>query len=68
MSSLEVFGNVFVGPLFTWSNNQGETFQARKLNRVLENFSWCDAFLYSFVKFIACGVLDHCSAMVNFLK
>ena len=40
VQKVAVFDHPFTGPLFTWSNHQGEGFLARKLDRVLINDKW----------------------------
>ncbi|XP_038996529.1 uncharacterized protein LOC120121165 [Hibiscus syriacus] len=59
---LDLQDHPFIGPLFTWSNKQTNTFLARKLDRVLVNPTWINVFQKSFVEFLAPGVSDHCMA------
>lgn len=55
----------FIGPTFTWTNNQGSTFQARKLDRILVNDEWNVLFPGSVVEFKPPGVSDHCLCLLQ---
>ena len=65
IQELEVFDHFYTGPLFTWSNHQGETFLAKKLDRVLINANWLITFPHSKVDFLTPEVSDHCLAFVQ---
>ncbi|XP_038996004.1 uncharacterized protein LOC120120427 [Hibiscus syriacus] len=64
MTDLGLVDHPFFGPVFTWSNKQEEGFLARKLDRVMVNDQWCEAFPNSHVEFQAPGVTDHCMTVV----
>lgn len=64
LEEVGLFDHIFSGPTFTWINNQDESFQARKLDRVLVNEQWLNEFLNSSVGFLLPGCSDHCSAKV----
>ncbi|KAE8654116.1 Ent-kaur-16-ene synthase [Hibiscus syriacus] len=51
-------------PLFTWTNKQYDSYLARKLDRVLVNSNWNEAFPASDVEFQAHGDSDHCPSLV----
>ena len=57
--------HVFIGPLLTWSNRQGEGFLARKLDKVLINDSWLVSFAHSLVEFLNPGESDHYPAILK---
>ncbi|XP_039041009.1 uncharacterized protein LOC120179498 [Hibiscus syriacus] len=63
MDNLGLEEHPFFGPTFTWSNKHEEGFLDRKLDRVLVNDKWCEAFPNSHVEFQAPGVSDHCLAV-----
>ena len=65
LEHLAVFDHNFTGLLFTWSNKQGEGFMARKLDRVLVNSVWLQAYESSKVEFLSSGESDHCLALVQ---
>lgn len=48
-----------VGPSFTWTNCQDENPISKKLDRVMANSSWVNAFPHSFATFESGGVSDH---------
>ncbi|KAH0867071.1 hypothetical protein HID58_074093 [Brassica napus] len=48
-----------VGPTFTWTNCQAENPISKKLDRVMANSSWINAFPQSFATFESGGVSDH---------
>ncbi|XP_039071720.1 uncharacterized protein LOC120218899 [Hibiscus syriacus] len=56
---LELQDHPYIGPLFTWSNKQENSFLARKLDRILINPQWLFEFPDSAVEFKAQGVSDH---------
>ncbi|XP_039035570.1 uncharacterized protein LOC120172070 [Hibiscus syriacus] len=62
VENLGIFYHPYIGPLFTWSNKQHDAYLARKLDRVLINPIWIDAFPDSVVEFQASGDSDHCPA------
>ncbi|XP_039027474.1 uncharacterized protein LOC120161268 [Hibiscus syriacus] len=64
VENLGGFDHSFTGPLLTWSNKQQDSYLARKLDRVLVNSAWIDAFPESDVEFLAPGDSDHCPAVV----
>ncbi|XP_039039607.1 uncharacterized protein LOC120177579 [Hibiscus syriacus] len=64
VEELRILDHQFMGPLFTWSNKQQDTYLACKLDRVLINSSWIEAFPSSVVEFQAPGDLDHCPSLV----
>ncbi|XP_039009733.1 uncharacterized protein LOC120138287 [Hibiscus syriacus] len=59
-----LFDHHYIGPLFTWTNKQHDTYLARKLDRVLVNPNWIEAFPSSDVEFLAPGDSDHCPTLV----
>ncbi|XP_039012427.1 uncharacterized protein LOC120141701 isoform X1 [Hibiscus syriacus] len=63
LTSLGLVDHPYFGPVFTWSNKHEEGFIARKLDRVMVNDQWCEAFPNSHVEFQAPGVSDHCMAV-----
>ena len=65
VNDLAVFDHAFIGPLFTWSNHQDDTFLARKLDRVLINDDWHIIHAHSTVEFLTPEVLDHCPAFIK---
>lgn len=65
VQDLDVFDHVFVGPAFTWINNQVDNHQERKLDRMLINPKWLDCFLHSVVEFLIPGISDHCSTLIK---
>ncbi|XP_038993423.1 uncharacterized protein LOC120117185 [Hibiscus syriacus] len=64
VEDLDVFDHQFIGPLFTWSNKQQYTYLSRKLDRVLINHCWIEAFPSSEVEFQAPGDSHHSPALV----
>ncbi|XP_039020242.1 uncharacterized protein LOC120152010 [Hibiscus syriacus] len=64
VENLGVFDHPFTGPLLTWSNKQQDSYLARKLDRVLVNSAWIDAFPESDVEFLTPGDSDHCPAVM----
>ncbi|XP_039058910.1 uncharacterized protein LOC120202561 [Hibiscus syriacus] len=64
VENLGVFDHPFTGPLLTWSNKQHDLYLARKLDRVLVNSAWIDAFPESDMEFLAPGDSEHCPAVV----
>ncbi|KAE8654519.1 hypothetical protein F3Y22_tig00117048pilonHSYRG00574 [Hibiscus syriacus] len=64
IEGLWLFDHPFTGPLFTWTNKQQDTFLALKLDRVLVNSNWIEAFPASDVEFQAPGDSDHGPALV----
>ncbi|XP_039057652.1 uncharacterized protein LOC120201026 [Hibiscus syriacus] len=56
---LDLHDHPFIGPLFTWSNKQSESYLARKLDRVLINPIWALSFHNFHVEFLSPGVSDH---------
>ncbi|XP_039023159.1 uncharacterized protein LOC120155749 [Hibiscus syriacus] len=64
LEDLEVQDHHFVGPLFTWSNKQDETYLARKLDRILTNSQWLLDFSDSYIEFKAPGAFDHCLGLI----
>ncbi|XP_039066047.1 uncharacterized protein LOC120211619 [Hibiscus syriacus] len=64
LEDLEVQDHPFVGPLFTWSNKQDDSYLARKLDRILTNSQWLLDFPDSYVEFKAPGVSDHCPGLI----
>ncbi|XP_039023541.1 uncharacterized protein LOC120156224 [Hibiscus syriacus] len=64
LDDLELMDHPFLGPLFTWSNRQEDSFLARKLDRILVNPHWMLDFPESFVEFKAQGVSDHCLGLL----
>ncbi|KAH0859375.1 LOW QUALITY PROTEIN: hypothetical protein HID58_087636, partial [Brassica napus] len=48
-----------VGPTFTWTNCKDENPISKKLDRVMANSSWINAFPQSFATFESGGVSDH---------
>lgn len=65
LNEIGTFDHPFLGSIFTWLNNQEDTFQVRKLDRALINCEWVDLFPNSVVEFIAPGVSDHCPIVVR---
>ncbi|XP_039019820.1 uncharacterized protein LOC120151429 [Hibiscus syriacus] len=61
---LELQDHPYIGPLFTWSNKQENSFLARKLDRVLINPQWLFEFTDSAMEFKAQGVSDHCPGVI----
>lgn len=53
------------GLALTWFNNQDETFQARKLYRVLINEHWLSRFDASSVEFLLPGCSNHCCSKIG---
>ncbi|XP_039031706.1 uncharacterized protein LOC120166515 [Hibiscus syriacus] len=68
VEDLEIFDHQFIGPLYTWSNKQQNSFLARKLDRVLVNHCWSETFPSSEVEFQAPGESDHSPASGYFLS
>ena len=68
LQALAVFDHVFIGPMFTWSNHQDETFVAKKLDRVLINDNWHLEFAHSSVDFLPPKVSDHSPMLVQLDK
>lgn len=68
LNEVEIFDHVFFDPSFTWINNQDDTFQARKLDRVLVNDQWLDSFFSSSVDSLLPGCSDHCCAKMVFIN
>ena len=64
IQELEVFYHSYTWPLFTWSNHQGDTFLAKKLDRVLINANWLIAFPHSKMDFLTPEVFYHCPTFV----
>ncbi|XP_039025941.1 uncharacterized protein LOC120159418 [Hibiscus syriacus] len=64
LEDLEVQDHPFVGPLFTWSNKQDDSYLTRKLDRILTNSQWLLDFPDSYVEFKAPGVSDHCLGLI----
>lgn len=65
MEELELDDYMFSGPLFTWTNNQQQSFLARKLDRVLVTSAWLQGLPYYFVEFLAPGLSDHCCSIIK---
>ncbi|XP_039024717.1 uncharacterized protein LOC120157747 [Hibiscus syriacus] len=61
---LELQDHPYIGPLYTWSNKQENSFLARKLDRILINSQWFFEFPDSVVEFKAQGVSDHCPGVI----
>ncbi|XVF76997.1 hypothetical protein PTKIN_Ptkin14bG0004700 [Pterospermum kingtungense] len=51
------------GAGFTWTNRQEDSFQARKLDRVMVGSGWMDLPFSSTVEFLPPGVSDHCPGL-----
>ena len=68
MQNIIVFDYAYIGPLYTWSNRQGEGYMARKLDRVLINQVWLHTFSDSKVEFLSPSESDHCAAFVQLSK
>ncbi|XP_039041849.1 uncharacterized protein LOC120180617 [Hibiscus syriacus] len=64
LESLDLMDHPFLGPLFTWSNKQEDSFLVRKLDRILVNNQWLFDHSESFVEFAAQGVSDHCLGLL----
>ncbi|XVF41400.1 hypothetical protein PTKIN_Ptkin01aG0277200 [Pterospermum kingtungense] len=64
---LSLMDHVFDGPVFTWKNNQDESFLTKKLDRVLVNDVWYMNFPCSSVEFLSPEISDHCPAFIRFL-
>lgn len=60
-----LFDHPFSGFDFTWTNKQDNTFQARKLDRVMVTNDWYDLGLRLRVEFLNPGVSDHCAASIQ---
>lgn len=65
-AKIKVIDHIFSGPAYTWINNQDETFQDRKLERVLVNDQWLQCFSSYSVEFLVPGSLDHWSVKMIF--
>lgn len=65
LKGLGVFDHPFIGPTFTWVNNQDASLQCRKLDRMLINNEWNVQFSDSVVEFMSPGVSDYCAIMVR---
>lgn len=48
-----------VGPCFTWTNDQDDNPISKKLDRVMVNSCWLNAFPQSYTTFESGGVSDH---------
>ena len=59
IQKLVVLDHAYNGPLFTWSNRQGDGYIAKKLDRALINAQWLFSFLSSRMEFLSLGVSDH---------
>ncbi|XP_039040580.1 uncharacterized protein LOC120178874 [Hibiscus syriacus] len=59
LENLDLMDHPFLGPLFTWSNKQEESFLARKLDMILVNDQWLLDHPESFTEFITHRVSDH---------
>lgn len=46
----------YIGFYYTWTNRQGATFQARKLDRAMVNDAWLDMGMDSIVEILNPGV------------
>ncbi|XP_039042840.1 uncharacterized protein LOC120181870 [Hibiscus syriacus] len=64
VEDLGIFYHQFIGPLYTWSNKQQDSFLSRKLDRVMVNHCWFEAFPSSEVEFQVLVESDHSSALV----
>ena len=53
------------GPLYTWSNKQGERIISKKLDRILFNDSWLSVFPQSYNVFKGGGCSDHLRCRIN---
>ena len=65
VQELTVFDHDYNGPFLTWSNRQGNSFLAKKLDRVIINDNWLLNFSHSIVDFLAPDVSDHSSAYIQ---
>ncbi|KAG7585320.1 Reverse transcriptase domain [Arabidopsis thaliana x Arabidopsis arenosa] len=66
ISDCELEDLSYVGPRFTWWNNQEDNPIGKKLDRALVNGVWGQVFPSSYASFETCGVSDHCRCSVNF--
>ena len=64
IQQLAVFDHTYNGPLFTWSNRQGDGFVAKKLDRALINARWLFSFPYSKVEFLLPRASNHCLVVI----
>ncbi|XVE56052.1 hypothetical protein DITRI_Ditri03aG0206000 [Diplodiscus trichospermus] len=64
-SRISVSDHAYIGSFFTWTNNQHESFLARKLDRVLINDDWYLRFPHSRVEFLPPEISDHCLALIQ---
>ena len=60
----------FCGNAFTWTNNQGSFIISKKLDRILVNDEWLNAFPNSLGVFGDSGISDHtpCCVFLDYLK
>ena len=65
VQELTVFDHAYNGPFSTWSNRQGNSFLAKKLDNVMINDIWLLNFSHSIVDFLALDVFDHSSAYIQ---
>lgn len=65
IADCELADLAYVGPQFTWWNNQEENPIGKKLDKALVNAVWSQLFPYSFASFETCGVSDHCRCSVT---
>jgi exonuclease III len=65
IQSIEVVDLPFTGCLYTWSNKQaGDSFVAKKLDRVMASMDWLQRFGNTSVEFLDAGVSDHSPAVI----
>ncbi|XP_010436867.1 PREDICTED: uncharacterized protein LOC104720687 [Camelina sativa] len=65
ISDCELDDLAYVGPYFTWWDNQGDNPIGKKLDSAVVNGAWGQFFPNSFASFETCGVSDHCRCSVS---
>ena len=65
IQQLAVFDHAYNGPLFTWSNRQGDGFVTKKLDRALINAQWLFSFPSSKMEFLPPEAFDHCLVVIQ---
>lgn len=56
---------MFHGPLYTWFNKRDEGMILKKLDRVLMNDSWAQAYPQSYSVFESGGISDHLRCRIH---
>ncbi|XVF41347.1 hypothetical protein PTKIN_Ptkin01aG0272800 [Pterospermum kingtungense] len=62
---LGLFDHPYCGAIYTWTNRQDSTFQARILDRILIDSGWFDLNVNSTIEFLTPEVSNHCPSFIK---